>query len=983
MWYGRWGVWVVLLLLVSGTVCRGATSTGQSDKQAVVGNSEESPQELARRGQQFFEAQQYQDAVAAYQHALQLFEMAGDRQGQADVRSDLAVVYRAVGDVEQSLTLQRQAIALYRELGDARGTAKALRRIGVLYRHIGDFPQAIAVQEEALALLRAMQDQKGIAMTLTNLGTIYGDLGRLQEARISFEDALQIYTQLQDQQGISYVFGNLGQLALYSGDSQQALQFLEQSLHIKQTLADVRGQANTLINIGTAYKNLGDFQHALTLYYQARELYRQLQDQYGEAVALSSLGTTYEDLGDLNHALELFEQSVALKKLESAPMPLAIALTNLASLLIKKHQFAEAQTYLQEGLQIVAEQGSFLAQAHIYGQLGVLYLRQERLAEALQACTQSLTLYEQAGSPKGVLEAYDSIGAVHLQRGQFQEALSYYENAFRLAKDLNDPQTLWKVQYRLGQIALNSGDETQALTYFIAAADTLEQMRGYLHTPELRQQFAHADLNPYPQIIRILLRRQAVKDALWYLERFKARTLLEIVAYGEPQLQTAPALLQEEQYLLARIRYLSETLRPDTSGGGAENHQVAASIAHELFQAKAQYEQVLMQVKLAYPEYYQLKTVDAAEIRRLMEQACALIEPDVLFLEYFVDDDALHIWTIDGQNIRHTAAPVAAETLVASIITLRTELRQYFSPRVYPLLYQLYTWLLEPVASALEGKTTIGVIPFQALHFVPFSALMQSPWRPDQQSEIALPAYLIERYAVVTLPSLSLLPVVRERSRNNQQHTHISPPHYILGLGNATNDLPGAEQEILTITRDAPDSEGYTGENATKQRLFEEAGKYQIVHVATHGVYDKQHPLFSYLEFASASLYAREIFGLRLWANLVTLSGCETLLPQQVQGEDLSALVGGDELVGFIRAFMYAGTPSVLSSLWRVNDAATQELMGTFYHELPQFGKAKALQHACQTVLRSTLQVGRRRPRAMMLIHPFFWSSFVLVGDWQ
>jgi CHAT domain-containing protein len=116
---------------------------------------------------------------------------------------------------------------------------------------------------------------------------------------------------------------------------------------------------------------------------------------------------------------------------------------------------------------------------------------------------------------------------------------------------------------------------------------------------------------------------------------------------------------------------------------------------------------------------------------------------------------------------------------------------------------------------------------------------------------------------------------------------------------------------------------------------------------------------------------------------LVTLSGCETLLPQQINAEDVYSLVSGDELVGFIRAFMYAGTPSVVSSLWRVNDTATQYLMSAFYQYLPQFGKVNALRQASQSVMRSTLEVGRRKKRKIRLIHPFFWSSFVLIGDWS
>jgi CHAT domain-containing protein len=367
----------------------------------------------------------------------------------------------------------------------------------------------------------------------------------------------------------------------------------------------------------------------------------------------------------------------------------------------------------------------------------------------------------------------------------------------------------------------------------------------------------------------------------------------------------------------------------------------------------------------------------------------------VVILEYFLEDDAIHVWIIEHNQINHVSVPIPYEQVIKKVLAFRSEIIWYESDDIYPLLRELYTWLIAPLDSYLADKTTVGIVPFQVLHFVPFSALItSSPDSPRKEGKLSLqtgergedeiPDYLIETYAMFALPSLSMLPVVRDRSLQNTENNPVHPRYYFLGIGNATDDLPGANEEIQSITNHFPDSKGYTGSEATKQRLLEEAGNYDIVHLATHGVYDKQHPMFSYLEFSPDSqLYAREIFGLPLGANLVTLSGCETLLPQQVDAEDIHALVSGDELVGFIQAFMYAGTPSVLSSLWRVSDTATQYLMSAFYQNLPRIGKVKSLQQACQSVIRSTIRIGRRKKRDMRLIHPFFWSSFVLIGDWK
>lgn len=990
-----WRVLMVgsLLALLCLGLCPGMAcsenSVSSDDPEYMVNQAREAVQ----RGRQLSQEGQLEQALVEYQQALSQFQTAGHSQGQADAMSDMAVVCRKLGEVERSLTLQQQAAELYQTSGDIQGQAKALRRIGVLFRHQGDFAQAIASQEASLELLTQIRDQNGIAMVLTNLGTIYGDLGRLQDARSYFEQALDIYTTLDHQQGVSYTYGNLGQVLLYLGDSQQALPYLEQSLALKQTLSDTRGQANTLLNIGIAYRNLGNFQQAFTSYYQAFDMYQHLNDRYGEAVTIGNIGSTYEELGDADRALQFLLQAVELKKQWGTSTQVTVALTDLAALAIKQRRFAEAESYLREGLVIATGHGSLLAQAHVYGQYGAFYLQQEHLEQALREFTRSLELYEEAGSQKGLLEAFEYLGQTYLRQGNVQEAQTYYDQALQLAGELNDSNFLWKVQYRLGQIALHQGQDEQALAYFRASVDTLEHIRSYLNVPELRQLFVRKDLNPYTQIIRLLLDKQKIQEALLYLERFKARTFLEVVTHGEPQLHPIPALLQDEQYVSAKIRYLQERLtavmensdrKPQPSDTSNEDSSKASQyIAQELLQSKEQYEQLLLQIKLQYPEYYRLKTVDADEIRQLLEKALASLDPNVVMLEYFLDEEALHIWVIESSQIQYVSVPVSRQEVLEKVLTLRTELRQYFSTRVYPVLHDLYTWLIVPVEPYLAEKTTIGVVPFQILHFVPFSALLKSPWNPESQGDTAIPDYLINTYAMFSLPSFSMLPAVQERMLHPVEPGAEAPRSYFFGIGNATENLPGAEQEILSITRQFADSQGYTGSEATKQRVFEEAGDYTIVHLATHGVYDKQHPMFSYLEFPSESLYAREIFGLELHADLVTLSGCETLLPQQIEAEDVYSLVSGDELVGFIRAFMYAGTPSVLSSLWRVNDTATHYLMSAFYQHLPRVGKVEALQQACQSVMRSTLQVGRRRKREIRLIHPFFWSSFVLIGDWK
>ena len=985
-----WFLWGLLPISFSQNAA--GAEQGLLNSQSEVSSSRSELNKAIEEGRTNAHQGNYHEALKHYEFALEWLRKSHDISTTADLLSEIAIIHRKLGDFERSQRFQQEAMNLYTELDDVMSQAKALRRLGVLFRHQGKLFRAIQYQEQALTLLEQQQDREGIAQILTNLGIIYSELGRLQRARDYFERALTIYESLDKQSGMSYILGNLGQLFLYLGDSQQALAYLERSRELKQSLGDARGEANSLLNIGTAYKNLGDYQKAFTFYYQALETFEQLNDQPGQAVAFGNIGSAYEALGDLERAGRYQEQSLRFKRQSGSPVQVSVALTNLASLAIKQQRLQEAENSLQEALEIARAHNSLLSQANVYGMMGVAALHQDKYQKALDNFSHAMQLYTQLGSRKGLLESMAYLGQVYTEQKHFDKALPYYEKMLRLAQELDDLQALWTGQYRLGQIALHLGDEEQAMSYFRKSIGSLEQMRSYLELPELREMFLQQHLNPYREMIRLLLKRKCTEEALLYLERFKARTFLETISHGDTQLHAIPELIQEEHYLAARIRFLSKGLNAPLSDGGVDRF---ADLRQELRQAKESYEQLLLEIKLQYPEYYRLKIVDAAEIHELVRKAQQLLESNVAILEYFFDEQQMHIWIIEQGQLHNISVPVTQYALIEQVLRFRAELSNRDSDEIFTILEELYSWLITPAEPYLQGKEIIGVVPFQVLHFIPFAALVEpSSSAPEMPSPLGArvsgegtkrPSYLNDRFAIFSLPSLSMLPVVRQRQERNTARARTAGSRlYFLGIGNASSDLPGAEEEIKTLRSYFPGSKFYSGELATKETLLKEAGKYQILHLATHAVFDKKHPMFSYLELSSENfLYAREIFGLQLWATLVTLSGCETFLPQHINVEDIHALVSGDELVGFIRAFLHAGTPSVLASLWRVNDTATQYLMSAFYQNLQELGKAKALQKATRLVMETTLRQGRRTPKELDLFHPFFWASFVLIGDWK
>ncbi|MFQ5500671.1 MAG: CHAT domain-containing protein [Phycisphaerae bacterium] len=298
-----------------------------------------------------------------------------------------------------------------------------------------------------------------------------------------------------------------------------------------------------------------------------------------------------------------------------------------------------------------------------------------------------------------------------------------------------------------------------------------------------------------------------------------------------------------------------------------------------------------------------------------------------------------------------------------------------------PSLDWLSTRLLDPVVQNIPKKAVLVVVPHGPMHYLPFGALK-------------LPGgdYLIVKHPVVVLPALGVLKHCREINRGRLES--------VLSVGNPSLHssqwpaLPFAETEARALSRlFAEQSTLLTGEQATETNVVEAFGDHDIIHLGTHGQLEARSPNNSALMFTrgpddDGRLTVREIRELKLRANLIVLSACNTAL-----GATESGRLGapGDDLVGLSRAFMTAGAPSVVCSLWQVSDESTKDTMLTFYNHLRRGrNKAEALQLAQVAMMSRQVRLRVRNTedgsvQAIMVSgdHPFIWAPFELFGDWH
>ncbi len=334
------------------------------------------------------------------------------------------------------------------------------------------------------------------------------------------------------------------------------------------------------------------------------------------------------------------------------------------------------------------------------------------------------------------------------------------------------------------------------------------------------------------------------------------------------------------------------------------------------------------------------------------------LTPETLLLEYFIVRGRVIAFTVTADEVQARRLPVDLARVQRLVQLLWLNLRSVpmgdsnrsasLTANAQGILRQLYEQLVAPLSEQMAAYPQVIVVPHGPLHYLPFHALY------DGQS------FLLEQHTISYLPVASLL---------SYRPENVPAAGEALALGHSYGGaLPHAVQEAQSIAAILNGQAVLEGE-ATMAQLEERAPDSRILHLATHGDFRPDTPLFSGLALSDGWLTTLDIFNLSLKASLVTLSACQT--GRNVVG-------GGDELLGLMRAFLYAGAASLVLSLWAVEDRSTARLMETFYRKLAEgWTKGAALQHAQRQFI-GEQDDGQGSPS---YAHPYFWASFFLVGD--
>ncbi len=964
-----------------------------------VGDRGEEAGTLADLAEALHSLNELSQAVKNYEAALALNKKSPGSRSRADILNGLGSVHLALGDSSKAFAYFREALGSARRAHLRQEEAQAVSNLGEAFYAVGDMHQALSHSSEALSSWRAMNDREGEAAALLNIGYAHSNLSNVRDATHAFEEALSLWRSAKNIWGEAQTLTALGHLKSKVGEKQEAVDLYLQARPLFRTMGDRVGEGFILNGMGFVYDELGRKETALGYHKEAHGLFQAAGYRDGEAGALLRMGEIQYALADAQESLELLEQALTLCRTAGIKLYEPYILGDMGMVHESLGERVQALQYYRRALALnrVSQDRRWQARtqvniAHAYEGLG-------ESGKALGHYHLALALNRAAGDRFGESETLYNLARLKYDAGDFDEARTNIEEALRVAE------------------SLRSGVASQTLraSYFASARQYYELWIDVLMQLHRSRPDAGLDVVAFEAS-----------------ERGRARSMLETLKEVRVEATGGadPSLIERQRSLRQELNAKAE--RHMQLLADKQRAAEAEALAQEIDGLTVEYDEVSSRIKAGDPHYASLMQPQPLTLSEIRRQA---LDDDTLLLEYFLGERRSYLWAITKKEFSSYELPPRAEIenpvrklyeLLTARLTADNESAEQHRLRVAEADEQYWSQagrvtqlLLGPAAARMNVKRLL-IIPDGVLQYIPFHALtIPTACRPCGAPEGGTaaadgePRPLMTAFEVVNQFSASTLAALRDeagrRSRAPKTLAVLADPVFEeddpriagadgvrvagsdgpeaelsralgdVGLRGGGGNIPrlfGSQSEAEAIINAESGGAAFkaVGFDASRSTVMNAGlGQYRIVHFATHGILDDRHPELSGIVLSlfdrqgnrqDGFLRLNDIYNLNLPVDMVVLSACNTGLGQDVRGEGLISLT---------RGFMYAGSLSVVASLWKVDDRATSELMGRFYREMLGEGKppAEALREAQIAVLK------QKRWRS-----PYYWAAFTLQGEY-
>lgn len=521
-----------------------------------------------------------------------------------------------------------------------------------------------------------------------------------------------------------------------------------------------------------------------------------------------------------------------------------------------------------------------------------------------------------------------------LENGEVETAKTAFDQLLELPQISANGEIYWMLLFDRGRIAEMENDNKRAIELYTHAIEVIESQRSSINTEASKIGFVGNKQDVYDRLVTLLFARERYEEAFEYVERAKARALVDMLAARE-RFARAGENVQNTSELIAKLdaaeheaKLQDETITADQS---SKQRAIVIKLKDEIHNVD--------------PELASLVTVASLDVAKIQQ----LLPTDETLIEYFAAGDTFFAFIVNRKGV--DGVKLEVNGLRHNVQVFRENIMISNSDKFKADGQALYNMLFQPIEKVIDSKN-LTIVPHGELHYLPFYAL--------QDKDV----FLIERYNIRILPSASVMKFLKDPPDGNAGHLlAFGNPD----LGDPAYDLPGAQNEAITITKGQPRSRLFLRSQATETAVKRFGKQFRYVHFATHGTFNAEKPLSSGLLMAGdvendGMLTVGELYDLHLPVDLVTLSACETALGK---------VANGDDVVGFTRGFLYAGVSSIVSSLWKVDDQATSILMQQFYRSLEKSDK------------RSALRTAQLKVKDTYNSHPYYWAGFQITGSFR
>ena len=865
-----------------------------------------------------------------------------------------ANAYWSMGECKSAVELYREAVTRFEKTGNMNEVARTLSTSLQSLSLLGEYEDAFQAADRARGIFSELGDTLRAARLEINVANIYHRQNHFAEALAGYKRAYEQLLPHNDSEAAGVVLHNIAVCLVALDDFRGALDAFRQMRDFcrQQDMPLLESQAD--YNIAYLFSLRGDYAQALELLRASRETCRKNNDKYHLGLCDLDQSEIYLELGLVEEAAEMAQKSFDQFQELEMNYEKAKSLSNLAVAAGIQGQAAYSTELFAKAKEIILSEKNQVWPSLLDLYRALMLFNDGNLSEALRLCHDALKFFTTASMPSKHVLCRLLLGRILLQMGEADEALNHSRAALESLSALDSPLLSYQAHFVMGQVQEARGRLEDAYDSYQESRSDLNALRSGLHTEELKISFMKNKMEVYARLVHLCLHRDSLsashEEAFSYVEEAKSRALRDLIFARVP----IPAATnfgnsetgQRISELRKELNWCYRRIEKEQLSQEGASPELIQSIQ---LRARA-HERELLSLERESSSFdgIQNSQRDAGAIS--LEEIRDSLGPQTSLVEYFYIGDQVFAAVLTSESLDFLEVTNVAK-IAQSLRMLQFQMSKFrlggdYVSRFRDALLKatlghlrsIYEELVAPLRRMLKSRHLV-IVPYGPLHSLPFHALFDGE------------RFLIDQFTISYAPSASIYALCQRQTGN---HTG---PSLILGVEDVKT--PFIRREVEAVAAVAPGAKILFGQAATETALREKGPGSGIIHIATHGYFREDSPMFSAIRLADSYLNLHDLYHMDLTADLLTLSGCVT---------GLSVIAEGDELIGLARGLLYAGARSLLLSLWDVDDSSTADLMKSFYAHLFQGqGKAEALRGAM-------LDLRTQYP------HPYYWAPFRLIG---